>query len=414
MKIIISRETHGPLFIVMVLVLIINPLSHFIKNVFGFGNTYYVGYVCWLALIICSLVFEQNRITRNQIIVGVILLTTFGIGLVHGGVLFDEPFENGHIGFFVCVSYLFCVSSDCYTKINKDEVYSLCRIVVICGLIAALYAHVVQFNFAIDALRNFNVTYNSWLYRSFFGQRNIYAEYCFLGATAGLNNYVCSRKKRYALFILFMALQIYISNSRAAGIAFILMIGIEMIEDSRYRWISIAIIIILCLIVLHYLVSYSSSDFITERLRHNVNGVGETSTGIRVLMWKDLIQFSINEHGVLFGFGFGAVGDFLVSKFGLESAHNVYMDIFFTGGVIYLSFYLYLVINSFIIILRNKDLEFRHVFFAGFLAYSLHSLAESGMMLFASNFFSLTATLFFVVFPRLYTGNKENYIEQYN
>ena len=140
----------------------------------------------------------------------------------------------------------------------------------------------------------------------------------------------------------------------------------------------------------------------------HTTSAGHDSAAERFYMWQAILSCMTDHHNYLFGFGAQATGPFLQSQFGVGSAHNMYMDALFNGGLIYLGILLYTLWISLQRIRHNKDQSFRIVMTSALVAFCIHDFFESGASLLESNYFSVIPTIFLLLLPLHYSGIKGN------
>jgi len=262
---------------------------------------------------------------------------------------------------------------------------------------------VVQSSLFFALIRGIDTQLNSWFYVSFYRQRNIFGEYCFLSSVASLYMFYIGRKKIYIVFLTLNILQVLLIESRAALLGIIILIVVPFFLKTKHK---ILFIISFCIIAIIGFIMIGGADGFIESFSHVSHEAGEEedSSVIRVLMWQSCINFLNNNMGWFWGFGTGSIGKFLYPLYGVGSTHSAYFDSLFDGGIFYLfaiSMPLFYSLKS---IMNHTDQLYKIIHVGAWIAYILYNFMEAGMAPFASNFFSITATLLFVTIPLNYNG----------
>lgn len=395
----------GGLYIALITVIVFSLLAHFAYNVFGFGNVYYCSYMCWIFLFLYEAIALKARFSRREILITIMLLACFVTGALaeiseHEAGLFEI-----HRGAFVCLAYASSVAVT-QRKLSHEELYGIMRVIAVGGALAGLYALIFQGEYAALVLKKEDVDWNSWFYTSFFSQRNIFGEYCFLATVAGIYNYLVKRNKLYLLLILAMGINIYITNSRGALMAYVCVIAGVVFFQSKNKWgYSLSVLVLL----FSFFSLPGVKFFIRGKLSHTTS-FNVDSGAIRIMMWKAALKELFSRGKFLIGFGMGAIEDFLFPHYGVGSSHNAYIDSLYDGGMIFIAVLIYAIYGSLKRILHSKDRFYRNTMLATLTAFLLYGGVEAGMTLFYSNFFSVIATLLIIYLPRIYVQNDGLYM----
>lgn len=393
-----DNKGNNALTLVIALIFIFNPLSHFFKNVLGVGNTYWFSYACWVLLFVVGFkLYHQYSIgsilSLFVLIIGMLLPILLGDPL-------DAVYEL-HTAIMVWVAFFstFCKR---YSSLSQANLVFLYKIISIIGLFSCLYAMTVQSAEFISILRGVDKDNNSWNYVSFFRQRNIYGEYCFLSTISSLYLLNLTKKKIWLLLIFMFGLQIVMINSRAALIGYFLTIFIFFCCNSKHKVVFVISILVL---LMYAFIKIGGLDGLLQTFSHEAKTENMDSGAVRVVMWMKCFEYLSENTAWLWGFGSGTVTKFLTPIFGFGSTHSFYVDALFCGGVIYLFIVSIPLLLSFKSILGNKDIIYRNVHIGALIAFLLYGFMEAGMAPFASNFFSVTSTLMMVMIPLNYQRN---------
>lgn len=381
--------------LILAALLIINPLSHLLKNTAHIGNTYWFGYFCWLLLLIISF-----RLYHQYSIGGIISLFVLMINMIMP-ILLGDPLDavyELHVAIMVWIAFFstFCMR---YSSLSQSDLVFLYKIISIIGFVACLYAMTVQSAEFISLLRGVDKDVNSWNYVSFFGQRNNYGQYCFLSTISSLYLLNLTKNRIWLLLIIISGLQIVIINSRAALIGSLLVILISFYCNSRHK---VVFIISFLGLLLFVFILIGGLEGLLQTFSHEDKTENMDSGAVRVVMWMRCFEYLKDNAALLWGFGAGSVTNFLTPLFGFGSSHSFYVDALFCGGVIYLFIVSIPLLLSFKSILGNTDIIYRNVHIGALCAFLLYGFMEAGMAPFASNFFSVTSTLMMIMIPLNY------------
>lgn len=386
--------------LILFVMLIFNPLSHYLFNECGFINTYYSSYIAWtLALFIC-IIFHQFNIIKKNIIYNYILLVFLMISLFNGERFFNS-LSNLHTPIFISIAFLFSLSLHFKTKTDDKQLFLLYNSIIIMGVFASIYALVNQTSMYLLSLQGVDMGLNGWGVVSFFGQRNKFAQYIVFCSIAAFYMLIETKRKLYIIPLLLFVTNIFVTNSRGSLLFVLIAIGIPFLYKikEKSKAFTITILAIITFIIINNI------DFITEMMNHETSS-GEDSSSERLFMWEDTISFLVEKNSLLIGFGNNSTETFLYSKYRVGSSHNTFIDILFEGGLIYLFIYAYILYFSYTKIKRNNNFNYKLTHTCALLGYILFSCVETGSKLIACNFFSITATIIFIIIPQYYQSKK--------
>lgn len=290
------------------------------------------------------------------------------------------------------VSIFVCVFVRIKNTLRIKDLDVLLKVILWLGVIAMLYAMIVQNELIFNVLRNVNASKSSWNYTSFFTQRNRYAQFCFLCIEAATFLYSESKKKRYVVFIIFAFLNILITDSQTSlfcSIFFILVYIYMRSKNKVFLLISGIVVVLLLLIMMPH--SFISSIF----LRH-ITENGISSAELRAMMWMQGMKELAEKGSILFGFGDASNAIYLNTIYKLQSFHNVFVDALFEGGVFRLCFYIILLVKLWKKSNTYNDYRYGQWQKTVLLSYCLYGVFEAGSGFFNSNFFGLITSLLFV------------------
>lgn len=383
---------------ILIFLLSLNPISHFWVNVFSTGNIYYMGYMGWLTLLLFLTINKVLGIKKKEMLIAIVMEISFLCGSIIGEIHLGQAFNNIHSVIFIVMIYIVTMSVNFSWEIDEKMLISLMKVIVFWGVIASMFAMIFQKQYFFLLLKRENIAWNSWFYVSYFGQRNIFGGYCFLSTIAALYVFIKTRGKSYLFAIICFGVQIFLTNSRTSLLGYVLFLSIFLCASKKNRWL-VFLLSLIIVMTLVYTMGFGS-HFI-QNLYHTTSS-GEDSAYVRLAMWKSCIEFWKNKLSVVFGFGVGAVGNYLSKEFGFGSSHNSYIDILFNGGIIYFVIIMRVVWISINNVLKSKDKIFKSVFLSGWIAFLVYNCFEAGMLIVANYYLSITSTLLLVFIPRFY------------
>lgn len=394
---------HSGFALLLFILCVINISSHYLQNIIGFWKYHYFSYICWLMLLAGEIAFLRPKLLKRQIIFLWVLGTSFCVGAFVGEQYFGTGLSELHRAAFVCIQFflLFCLRS--HVTLKKEDIWMLCRLLFVLGLISSFYAMIMQREYVLGALNGDSGS--AWRYMSFFGQRNKYAVFCFIASIAGCYLFFSKKNVIYAIGVAFLGVQILITTSRAALLGYVVLVAFSVYFSSKNKKALIIIAMVGAVIAVIIGFEFGLIEWLLEKMRHTTAS-GHDSGFDRLAMWKLCIDFILQKSSLISGFGMGSTV-FLIPIYGLESYHNAYVDALFCGGIIYLTAMIYAMYCGYKWTLKNGDSAFKNVFLAAWVAFPIYCLFESGASILASNFFTVSVTVLLLIVPRYYTGKDD-------
>lgn len=379
--------------------LIIHPVT-FMLGV-DTSPSVYVTFAVYLLLLGYAAMTQKWFIRKSEIV----LICIACIGCIIGAVAGIQTY--GDSGFGSAVGYLLGLTAilSFAARLNRADVVLLLYVVLLFGLVAALYAFVFQATQWMNVLRGNQAGSNSWQYFSFFGQRNRFAACLYLSLFCGASLFVLTKRKPFIIAVAFLLFQIMVTNSRAALVAALLFVLACACFGSRNRVLTGFALGCASLFV----ASLFSKELMSQLSTYFSHYGGFDSASARIDMWEFGVE-ELMEGGVwLSGFGTGTQNIALTPLFGVSSFHNMYIELFFEGGAIKVSTYLILIAASAIRAKNNsafaKERLFRLLYLPLLISWLVFSVFEAGATPFSTTFFSFIVGVFLVVLPRCYVGD---------
>lgn len=382
--------------------IITNFFSHFIKSITGTGaTTYYICYICWGVYFIYLYVIKQNVLELRFVMILMFLFVSAYVGAIWGQIFIGKGYSEFHKVFFIIVAIACTTNRRLNTYLVKDDIECIFKGAVFSTFIPTVYTIIAQNRIILELVKGQRINYNSWKLTSFFGQRNVFGESCFIGLCACMYLYRSRKHLFYLMVIILQYIMIYLTNSRSALLGATITIAYNYIYKKKNKYLYVLFVIGLLFVLFYYL---GLSDYImSSRATHRAFN-GEDSGMLRIHLWKLSIQYLLQCKAMLFGFGWGNIAYFR-NPYGLGSAHSMYVDALFDGGIVFLSFLVYNIFKSYKKINSIPDANYRCSMISNMVAFLTYCTLEAGMALFQSNYFSVTTTILFIAIPNMYVGD---------
>lgn len=369
---------------------------------------YYINHILWISLWIAYILKERKFCfsRKHCLIFGLVLINAV-VGAVIGKGVLQLKMDNFHQAFLTGMILLSVMGVDWNQYLKKEDILIIMKVVFYVGIVAAVYAMIVQNKSWMSVLLGRERAVNAWIYRSFFGQRNVFAYFCFLSSVAGMYLLEMTHKKRYLFGIILLSFQIYITDSRTAMAAVLLFYACCLYLNLG-KIGKIVVPLIAAGVVAGVFLSVDLSELIGRFYHESHTGFGDSGS-LRLHMWDSGIRFLFSNAAALNGFGFGSQEAYLSPRFELSSFHNAYMDIFFQGGAVLLGIHLYLIVEILTSILQMEKRRYQYLSLAFIAAFLFGCLFDSSAMLFSSNYEAVLATIMIGVLTRIEIKERETF-----
>lgn len=367
---------------------------------------YYINYLCWFTLCIVFFLKERKiKFSKEYIIIFTVIIFNAIIGAFFGKIYLHLDFTNLHQGILTGLAIVIVMGIEWKDYLKEYGIILIMKFVFWIGIAISLYAIIIQNRYLIGVLRGIDRSISAWLYTSIFGQRNIYAYFCFLSSVAGKYLFDITRKKGYIFGLILFALQIYVTDSRNAILSLVLFY--IMCAFLRYGKRGRVIFIFSIIVIGIGSIFFMDINTLLGRLYHGTKSPYGDSGVLRLAMWYSCIKYLITNNAILTGFGYGAQTQYLMPLFDLGSAHNAYMDILFQGGIVLLGIYIYMVVKVFKAILVVGNPIYMYTSLSFVLVYLVNNLFDSFSMLFSSNFAGIPTTIMICILTKIGVENRK-------
>ena len=227
---------------------------------------------------------------------------------------------------------------------SDNKIFDLFNFISALGLFSVAFAWITGYRDIIRVVYGSMNAYQAEASGLFFG-KNIYGAFISLSASVDLYQYVQSRKTRYlALFVLkFVA--VMVSFSRAALLQAVLFSFLFLWMNRKsvlHDWMLIIIVVLLFAVAI-LMNQQILNNFIKTFVRFEAGDAGRAAERSRAI---SAIGNNILE--IIFGVGFSGLDSLSLD------IDNTFLYLFFTGGIIKCTFFVYLFIHLFHYLRRLK------------------------------------------------------------
>lgn len=386
--------------VIICIFLFINVLSHFLR--FETDNIKYISLMNAYSWIILFVLFIYKFIVKKVVIslkklflFCMLIITTF-LSWNLGQKYFENIFNYKSKLLIFLISILICYIGGWKEKLCLNDVIFIFKTIIFIGLVAVIFAFATQGQLVLNVLTGMNKENSSWRFFSFFSQRNIYAQYCFISCSACLILHEITSKKIYIIFGVLFEFNILITDSQTSVYASAFLLLLYFYLKSKHKiFLFVISILIFVMIYINYLNGFDLSII----SKHIDSKSGMDSGAMRLSMWSRGVGMLSSHNAWLQGFGDGSASEFLLRYYEYGSFHNAYMDVLFEGGLIRLVILLGTLVNTIVMMLKS-NLVFKNSYITFILSVCLIYFFESGSAIFMDNYFAITTSLLVILLPR--------------
>lgn len=351
---------------------------------------------------------ETDQIFKNRQFILVILF--FFINIIASVVsfkIYGSISYRGIINIFLFIyNFIIFYILMTITKFDQMNVKLFFQFCIFNILLASCYNIIINFN-ALPKIFFSSSSAYEYNFSSYFGNRNSFAAYLTLGIVIYSVMILWTResylKVLRILACVFIFSNLLITLSRTSILKLFIFILIYFIFTNKITVKKKIIIFGLIFFIILMISSLDNESFIKSKLiRKNIGNTGRTK------IWLTAILLPNHFFEILFGFGSGFRGLYLMQKSGHYSAHNAFLKVYTSGGIVALSAYVLVVVGTLIYNIKNiKKREIKILIFAFQIAYIVTSFFEADM-LFASNAEMQLTTFLVVSLPLLLSQSNKS------
>lgn len=399
----------------IILFLILNVLNN-IAGILSDGLYYKGLLLIEFILFFVAFVLLEGQLKGNRIQWGIlfIVLTMQVLGYYFNSLLEKyNCFDLHRLAAFVCMLWVLWIVPG-YVYIDSKYFTRLLHFLLIVGIIACLYNLLINWNtiksFDLKIIMNYTSKY-----KSFFNTRSNFCLLLCINCVISLYLFETKKIKLVYLFLYFFFFaNIILTNARTSIIVMICVTGIYMFQNKVRR-----IYIFLLVSVLLFVLPWSQMMEFFSEFRSKYYLLFERHTGAdlsngRFELWASAWK-GTNIVSFFIGHGVGAKDTYLsYINSSVLSFHNMWVDLFFEGGLFFTGLYIYIISNVVKNIKISKiAIPQKHLFYNFFVVLLISGMGDAIGSLFLLDTFSIVTTLLFVTCP-LCLANEDYFCRRFN
>lgn len=391
------------------------PLFKFISYVLYFKgvilNSYDFNhvYVLWISLPILVIFYIISMISKKINYIDIILYFLIILAFVSTFLAQDINISifgetNRNEGLLTILNYYF-VFLNIKNLSDKRYKYNIVKIFLILGVIQVIYS-IFQVYTNFDFIKHFSKEYMAM---GLCGNPNFFGSYMVMLVLISSTLYLLKDKIIYFVLSLIYALGLFLANSTAPFIGFVLglifLIIFSFKNINKINLIKLITLFIILFFINDYTLNLRYETIKEDNRRYNIKyEITDTVNSIvsknneynygssRIKLWKNLIPVAKKYY--LFGAGLDNLRVVYPKDKGLvyDKAHNIYYQILITNGIFALSIYCLLCLIIFIKGFKIKDNLYIALYVA-FVGYSIQAFGNISVIDVAPYFFIILGLL---------------------
>lgn len=357
-------------------------IEKFYYNVFYFKRVYVLwGSIFFLFITYLYLIISgKMKINIIDIIMYILIILAFistGYALDFEKSFFGEAYRNE--GLLTILSYYFLLLNAKYLKGEKYK-RNIINLFIILGIIQSIYA-IMQSYTSFSFIRRYSVSYMAM---GLCSNPNFFGSYMVMNLLIVFYLYVFKGKKRYLFIFVLFGISLYLAESTGPVLSVIVAIIFSMfiLRKSIKKILTLFIILIITFVFTDYSLKYVQNNKydkslinghdISSDVEELVTNFNENTGSGRLTLWKKSLP--LVKRYWLFGCGLDNFKNAYPNYGGVsyDKAHNVYLQISITNGLIALIFFLVLLFTTFLKGIKLKDSNITPIYMA-FIGYSIQA-----------------------------------------
>ena len=364
-----------------------------IENSFYFPHVYLLWVVLILAIIIYILGIFTKSFKINYVdyifyilILTAILSTIFAVNIKLS--VFGEFHRNE--GLLSILSYYFiflCIKNIDNEKYKNDII----NVLLVVGIFQVIYA-ILQVFTDLSFIKHYTEPYMA---SSLCGNPNFFGSYILMLLTISTNKYLLNKKIKYLLLSIFYFIGLVLASSLGPFIAYIVILLFMIIlnfKRTNIKYILSLLVLIPILFITNNLIRIRNNNIIDNYniVSSIINASNENDlTNGRLDLWKKSLPLVKKYYLVGAGLdNFGEVYKYNNDVVRFDKAHNVYLQILITNGVIPFILTILLCIITFIKGFKIKNIMYYSIYFA-IISYMIQAFANISVIDVAPIFYIL-------------------------
>lgn len=370
-------------------------LTHVIEDSFDFNHVVFL----WILLIpliityIYGIVSKKFKINYIDYIFYILiicgLISTIVASNINIAIVGEIDRNEGILSLLAYYFIALCIKN----LNNKEYIKKIINIILIVGLFLVGYA-IIQVYTNVGFVKHFSVPY---IASSLCGNPNFFGSYLVMLLCISINEFLLNKEYKYLIFSIIYFIGLVLAGSTGPFITFIIMtifIIIKNFKRTKIKYILLLLIFIPTLFISNYFIkivhnnidqSYNIVDDISNIKDKNINQM----TSGRLDLWKRSIPLVKKYY--LLGAGidnFGIVFEKVTKDIRFDKAHNVYLQILITNGIVPLLLVLALCFITFIKGFKIIDTMYLSIYFAC-IGYMIQAFSNISVIDVAPIFFVL-------------------------
>ena len=367
-----------------------------IDNSFDFPHVYFL----WIALIFLIITYmygvKKGEFKVNYIdyiflglIVFAFISTVFAVNRKLS--IFGEI--NRNEGLLSILTYYFIAL---LTKNIKDKKYinNIINTMLVVGVFQVVYA-ILQVFTDLSFIKHYS---KSFMAHSLCGNPNFFGSYLVMLICISINKFLLDKKYKYLLLSIIYFIGLVLAASTGPFMTAVIMIIFMIIKNFKYtkiKYILLLLVFVPTLFITNYFVKLKYEDvsidnynIITDINSAKNKDVNSLTNG-RIEIWKNSVPLVKKYY--LLGSGldnFGEVYEYSTNSIRYDKAHNVYLQILITNGIVPLLLVLIICVLVFVKGLKNTNSLYLSIYFAC-IGYMIQAFANISVIDVAPTFFIL-------------------------
>lgn len=366
-----------------------------INDSFKFSHVYllWIVLVFFLILYIYGIIIKKFRINYFDYIFYILILyaiisTIFAVNIKLS--IFGEFHRNE--GLLSILSYYFIFL--CTKNINNEKYKNnIIKAILVVGIFQVIYS-ILQVFTDLSFIKHYKEHYMA---SSLCGNPNFFGSYILMLLMISINKFLLDKNYKYLLLSVIYFIGLILASSTGPFLTFIIVLIFMIILNFKYTKIKY----ILCLLILiptfyitnYLIVNLNKSETVTDNIVSDIVNVSNGSineiSNNRITIWKNSLPLVRKYYLVGAGLdNFGEVYEYNTNDLRFDKAHNVYLQILITNGLIPLILTIVLCFITFIKGFKIRNITYYPIYFAC-ISYMIQAFANISVIDVAPIFYIL-------------------------
>lgn len=299
-------------------------------------------------------------------------------------------------------------------KIKEDKIWFLVKGIVYLIVIACLFNMIFYSQELINSVFKGELRKNFQVFKSFFGNRNQFAFFLYLGIAIDTLIMLKDKKLRYKIFFVLFLFNLIIGISRTAMLISAIFLFLFLITTDKIKpldKLEIAMLILIAILIITLVLIKLKPDLVYKILTEFVNTYIRPSSlktlSGRTKLWS--LAFTLigtNLITMFFGYGrFQGISAIKASGKRFTQFHNSYLEALISGGIIELIYILFIYANVFRIVAKsNLENKYKRMYIVFNISSLIYMMSES-IGRFSIGIVDVICIICFVTLPILHANS---------